>query len=126
MGGFDLEKAMASKRRPQIAETPIKSMVIESIRRRQKTRFVKVPLLWMERLAHARQARTFKVALQLLYRHWKAGGGKPVVLPNAGLIGVRRGTKWRGLVELEKLGLIAIQRRSRKSPLITVFDSPGE
>ena len=125
MGGFDLEKAMAPKR-PRIAETPIKSMAIESIQRRQKTRFVKVPLLWMERLAHARQASTFKVALQLLYRHWKAGGGKPVVLPNAGLIGVRRGTKWRGLVELEKLGLIAIQRRSRKSPLITVFDSPGE
>ena len=34
--------------------------------------------------------------------------------------GVSRASKWRALAELERRGLISIERRSRKSPLITV------
>jgi hypothetical protein len=108
-----------------ITERPIKSKVIEAIKLRRKNKFVKVSVEWMDRLNCARRASTFKVALALLYRHWKAGGNQPVTLPNTGLVGVARGTKWRGLAELENLGLITIERRRRQSPLITVLDPPG-
>ena len=124
MAGFDLEKAMA-RRQPRfaekIAERPVETPLLNSIRQQRKTKFAKVPLWWMEKLAHTRNAATLKIAWELLYRHWKAGADKPVVLPNVGLVGVSRRSKWRGLAELEKLGLITIERRSSKSPLITVL-----
>jgi hypothetical protein len=50
-------------------------------------------------------------------------GGKPFALSNGMMSreGVERRAKWRGLMELERLGLVAIERRQRKSPLITVL-----
>jgi hypothetical protein len=84
--------------------------------------FVKIPCWWIDRLAKSTRYRaTFLVALHLLYQHWKLRG-QPVKLANGALRmeGVSRGTKWRALVELEQAGLITIERRSRKSPVITV------
>jgi hypothetical protein len=87
--------------------------------------FVKVPWAWVERLAQAHCVVTYRVALHLLYRHWKAHG-HPISLANGVLQmeGVARTTKWRGLRELEQLGLITIERRPRKSPLVTVHAQP--
>jgi hypothetical protein len=87
--------------------------------------FVKVPWIWVERLAKARYRVTYRVAMHLLYQHWKARG-RPIRLANGvlQLEGVAKGTKWRALRELEKLSLIAIERRSRKSPLITIHVHP--
>jgi hypothetical protein len=84
--------------------------------------FVKVPCWWIERLAKSTRYRvTFLVALHLLYRHWKLRG-QPIKLANGALKmeGVSRGTKWRALGELERAGLITIERRLRKSPVIAV------
>ena len=88
---------------------------------KQRQHFVKVPWTWIERLATARYTATYRVALHILYRHWR--GGKPFALPNGMMSreGVERRAKWRGLMELERLGLVAIERRQRKSPLITVL-----
>jgi hypothetical protein len=88
---------------------------------KQRQHFVKVPWTWIERLAGARYTATYRVALHILYRHWKTG--QPFVLSNGMLSmeGVERRAKWRGLQELEQLGLVAIERRQRKSPLITVL-----
>jgi hypothetical protein len=88
---------------------------------RRREHFVKVPWSWVERLAKARYTATYRVALHVLYRHWK-GGGKPFTLSN-GMVaveGVGRRAKWRALRELEQLRLITIERRKRKSPRITV------
>ena len=87
---------------------------------KRREHFVRVPWTWIERLAKARYTATYRVALHILYRHWK-GSGKPFTLSNGMLMmeGVARGTKWRALRELEQLGLIMIERRKRKTPRVT-------
>lgn len=83
--------------------------------------FVKVPCFWIERLAQARYKVTYRVALHLLYEHWKRRG-KSILLANSALrmAGVSFGTKWRALRELEQLGLVTIECRPNRSPLVTV------
>lgn len=84
--------------------------------------FVQVPVLWIERLTGARHLATYRVALHLLYLSWKANS-QSVVLSNGALAkeGVPRRQKWRALRELEQRGLIAIERRQRKAPRVTLF-----
>jgi hypothetical protein len=50
--------------------------------------------------------------------------GGPIKLPNGFLemIGVGRGAKWRALNKLESVGIISIERRGRKSPIVTISD----
>jgi hypothetical protein len=64
----------------------------------------------------------YHVALHLLYCHWKSHG-KPFKLPNGWLRydGISRWAKWRTINELARRGLILIERRSRKSPIIHVL-----
>jgi hypothetical protein len=90
--------------------------------RRRRQQFVKVPWTWVERLAKARHASTLQVAHCVLYLHWH-GGSDQFPLANGMLPehGIDRWRKWRGLRELEELGLIAVERRGRKSPLITII-----
>jgi LmbE family N-acetylglucosaminyl deacetylase len=90
--------------------------------RRQRQHFVKVPWRWVERLAKARHIATYRVALHVLYRHWK-GGGLPFALSNTAVAGegVRPRRKWEALQELEHLGLVTVERRRRRSPRITVI-----
>jgi hypothetical protein len=88
--------------------------------RKRREQFVMVPWTWIERLAKARFTATYRVALHVLYRHWKGGG--PFTLSNGAVAmeGVERRAKWRALQELEQFGLITIERRRRKSPRIAV------
>ena len=87
-------------------------------------KFIKVPMTWRERLAGA-TGNTILVALDLLYLAWKGGEGKPVRLANGMLRndGVSRHSKWRALKDLERRGLITVERRPRQSPLITLIVS---
>jgi hypothetical protein len=90
---------------------------------RRRQHFVKVPWAWVERLAEARYVATYRLALYVLYRHWRANG-KPFTLANGDLKmgNTSRWQKWRALAELEKLGLITVKKRRRKSPrIITVL-----
>jgi hypothetical protein len=90
--------------------------------RKRREHFVQFPWFWVERLAKARYTVTYRVALHVLYRHWK-GDSKSFTLSNGmvAMEGVARGTKWRALRELEQLKLIVIERRRRKSPRITAI-----
>jgi DNA-binding MarR family transcriptional regulator len=99
----------------EICEAPKNTLL------RRRKHFVQFPLPWVERLAGSSSAGTYRVALHLLYRHWK-NGGQPFSLGNQTLEkeGVDRYAKWRALDELEQLGLISIERRPRRSPRITV------
>jgi hypothetical protein len=55
------------------------------------------------------------LALTLLFEGWKAKGASiKVGNDKAG----SRQSKWRALVELERRGLIRIERRSKKAPLV--------
>jgi hypothetical protein len=83
--------------------------------------FIRVPITWFERLAGVRQVATYHVALHLLYRAWRHGS-RSAVLSNALLVceGIPRWQKWRALRELERRGLITVERRQRRAPRVTL------
>jgi hypothetical protein len=89
---------------------------------RARHQFTIVPRSWSDRLAAARHVGTYKFALHLLHQYWK-NGGRPISLTNtfATNAGVSRRSKWRALGELERLKLIEVERRPRKSPLVTLL-----
>jgi hypothetical protein len=89
---------------------------------RRKQQFIKVPLAWFDRFGVINSAATLKVALHLLQLHFR-DRGRPARLGNLALrlSGVSRAKKRRALVELERLGLISVERRPRKSPIVTVI-----
>jgi hypothetical protein len=88
---------------------------------KRRSRFVLVPMLWVEKLNGA-SGQTHQVALHLLFLHWK-DGGEPIKLGNAMLVvaGVPSQSKRRALRELEHRGLITVEWRRKKSPLIRVL-----
>jgi DNA-binding transcriptional ArsR family regulator len=79
-----------------------------------------VPWLWIEKLK-GKPWYVYHVALLLLYLHWQHGD-RPIKLASGMLVldGVSRNSKRRALIELENLGLITAERRSRKSPIVTI------
>ena len=82
--------------------------------------FVKVPLLWATELARiGASGRTCAVALELLYQ---ARWGKNVKLTTARLktLGVSRRSKWRALDELSRAGLVHVEKRGNKNPIVRV------
>jgi hypothetical protein len=84
-------------------------------------RFVQVPLWWAEAAAKATTGgATALVLIYLLHASWKARS-TTFPLPNRYLKqhGVSREVKRRVLRELEKAGLITIDRRHGKSPRVT-------
>ena len=76
-----------------------------------------VPREWELRLLGAKRISSYRLAIELLYLHWH-GKGKPVSVSSkvaqAAKISAR--SKWEALAELERLGLIEVDRRPRKSP----------
>jgi hypothetical protein len=90
--------------------------------KRPKTVFVKFPNHWRKLLQGAPGA-TYYLAIELLFLKFRHRG-LPTILSNRVLNshGVRRGTKWRIMTDLEARGVISIERRRRKSPRITVLD----
>jgi hypothetical protein len=87
---------------------------------KRREHFIMVPFGWLERLNGARGG-TILLALHLLYLNWKQKG-RPFKLANGMLKidGIGRTVKWRGLADLERRGLVSIERRKRKSPVITI------
>lgn len=112
---FDLEKL-----RVPPEQVLVSSRTPRRIAKRRE-HFIQVPFGWLERLDGA-AAKVYALALHLLYLNWR-NKGQAFRLPNGMLLvdGISRRTKWRALVELERRGLISIERRPRKSPLIRVI-----
>jgi hypothetical protein len=104
---------------PEILE---KLVATPRVIQKRKREFIRVPCVWAERLTEARHLATYRVALRILYRHWKERG-KPFTLSNGmtAMDGVDRQRKWDALRELERLGLIKVEQRKRRSPRITVI-----
>jgi hypothetical protein len=117
---FDLEKLRMPIGEVQIG--PSAKAAADRIARRREREFVRFPRVWEKRLEATDSANTYRVALFVLFRHWKADG-KPFVLSNIAMStgGVARQGKWRALRELERLGLIRVEERPKKSPLVTVL-----
>jgi hypothetical protein len=87
--------------------------------------FTMVPEVWLERLRDASHA-TFRLAIALLRLNYKHGN-HAFRLTNPALegVGVATRSKWRGLKELEGLGLITVERHGFKSPTIKVLHAPN-
>ena|SRR5271168_1426950 len=75
------------------------------------------PWRWVEKLKGA-ASQTWYLAHHLLYLHWK-GGGEPIKLANGMLEfdGISRQSKWCALGDLERRGLIMVERRPSDPPL---------
>ena len=83
-------------------------------------KFVMVPKMWQTCLAEMNaDGSTYRVALYLLD---KACWSQQVPLGNRVLEthGVSRRTKWRALGRLRQAGLIAVEHRPRRNPVVTV------
>jgi hypothetical protein len=95
--------------------------------RRRNSPFVQVSLEAVYRLGAAKNTSTLKLYLLLLHLKWKADG-EPVKLTNGALagVGVSRRQKAVALRELEKLKLVRVVRRGRKSPLVVVLATPAK
>jgi heme A synthase len=85
-------------------------------------RFIKFPWEWMDRLKATKSGVTYRLALLLAYEHWRTGG-RPVVLSNIFVEreGISSRSKWRALQDLERLGVIAVERGARRSPRIKLL-----
>jgi hypothetical protein len=124
MKNFDLKDLVYVPTTAPTVPAPPGEVNITSPRPR-KGHFVKVPLEWMERLSAARLAATWKVALHLLHESFK-NRRQVIRLANGTLAldGISKWQKWRALAELEKLGLVSVERRPNKSPHVTLLYPP--
>jgi hypothetical protein len=84
--------------------------------------FTRLPREWELRLLTAKRISTYRLAIELLYLHWK-GNGKPIIVSNkvARAVKICARSKWEALAELERLGLIEVERRPRKSPRVILL-----
>jgi hypothetical protein len=109
------EEAWYVKRRRELeAMAPTK-------RKKKAEAFVKVPLWWAEAAANATDTPVLLVLMELLRRHFKTHN-LTFPLPNGRLqkLGVSRDVKRRVLHNLERAGLITVERRPNKSPIVTL------
>ena len=100
--------------------TPERSATVPRKIQQRRQQFVKVPWMWIEKLEGA-SGKTYRVALCLLHLHWQQKGG-PVKLANGMLRidSVSRQSKWQGLRDLVQRGLVAVECRANRSPLVHV------
>jgi hypothetical protein len=89
-------------------------------------RYVVFPDAWVAALRSCRTGKTFTLALHLLYEHWN-NGGRPIRLANVALAAkdIGRKAKRTGLAHLEGVGLVHVERQSRKSPVVTCLQMEG-
>ena len=92
------------------------------VRRKKTEPFVMVSLTLAGRAAVATDSQKVMVWLWLTYRAWKTRSNK-IAVPNGALaeFGVSREIKRRALLQLEAAGLIAVDRKSRKTPEVTLL-----
>jgi hypothetical protein len=81
-----------------------------------------VPQWWMMKAVSQRSYRALYVGLLLWQQYWFQHQAQPVKLTKATLYkaGCKRDFVRRGLVALEKSGLISMQKFKHRSPLITI------
>jgi hypothetical protein len=90
-------------------------------KRKKAEPFVKVPLWWITQAARLTKTPTLLVCIELLHRAWKTKS-MSFPMPNGKLggLGVGRKVKYRVLRDLERGGLITIERPAGKTLVITL------
>ena len=97
----------------------------KSKRKGWQRNYTQVPREWELRLLGAKRISTYRLAIELLYLHWY-GKGKPVTVSSKMAREVRLSirSKWNALSELERLGLIKVDRKLRRSPCVVLLHMP--
>lgn len=82
--------------------------------------FVRIPKAWLPKLS-AMNISTRWLAVALLWKSWRHYG-RPFPCSSSLLeeFGLRRWHKDKGLIELERAGLITIRRARHRAPQITI------
>jgi hypothetical protein len=90
--------------------------------RRSQSLFTKMPKLWVEQLAGIQaHGSTYRVALFLLHEVWKTGN-RVVKLTNIALAKAKVGREGKAVAlrELRKAGLVSVEQRPNRNPIVTV------
>jgi hypothetical protein len=114
---FDIESL---KLAPGLAAKAAARRETSPPKRSHRSEFVMLPVAWMRRLRDAQFPATWPIAVHILFEHWKLSGRRHVRVSNAlaSAAGVAPRTKRRAVRELERLGLIRVERAPKKSPLV--------
>src|SRR5262249_43198838 len=90
-------------------------------KRKKAEPFVKVPLWWIKKATTATRTSKALVCVWLLHLAWKTKSTTfPLPSGKLGKLGVSRYAKRSALRELEASGLIAVEQRCGKNPLVTL------
>jgi hypothetical protein len=93
--------------------------------RKRREQFTMLPMRWYEKLANPVPTGrcTCLVAWYVLHLHWK-NHGRPFKLANGMLEydGISHDSKTRSLKELERRGLITVEWRPKRSPIVHVYE----
>jgi hypothetical protein len=87
-------------------------------KRKKAEPFAIVPLDWATKAAKAGKSPATIICIRLLYLSWKTKS-RTVILSNRD--GINRGSKDRVLRNLERAKLIQVDRRSGRSPRVTIL-----
>jgi hypothetical protein len=90
------------------------------VRTARAEHFIKKPWVWHEKLIGA-PGQTWRLADIVLYFCWR-NGGAPFKLARGlrGMETMPRMTRLRALRDLERRGLVTVEWRTKKSPIVTV------
>ena len=90
-------------------------------RESRKDAFVQVPLCWFEAATRATRSPQAFMVVWLLHLAWKAKSQTfPVPNDQLSRCGVSRYAKYRALAKLERASLITVDRRDRKTLIVTL------
>jgi hypothetical protein len=106
----------------KIAVETIEVKGLRPVKRRWTRAFALMPLKETASMFRAMSQPKAMVATVLRYQAWKAKG-RSFALSNALLAkyGVHRNSKYRAIAELEAAGLIQVERRGKRAPIITLL-----
>jgi hypothetical protein len=110
----------------EIPSPPVPGSVAGRLRRQrgqgQREQFIMVPQWWTARLEGA-TGQTWSLAHELLFKSWKT---KSASVRVGNKMAGSHASKWRAIVDLERRGLVRIERRGRgKAPLVHLLSSPA-
>jgi hypothetical protein len=117
--GIGIEKLRVD---PALMRQVLEQQARKSKRKGWQRNYTLVPREWELRLLGAKRISTYRLAIELLYLHWY-NNGKPVTASSkvARAVKISARSKWEALAELERLDLIEVDRRPRKSPRVVLL-----
>jgi len=119
-----LQSALVTKVDTAASKTPIEQR--PAPRRAQEPFINRIPLPWAHAMARL-PGRASVVGLALWYRSGVMKGDRTVVLSSKNLrgFGLTRNTARRALRDLEKAGLVSVERHSGRAPRVTLLEPPA-